>query len=106
MARAGQWHSTKRNDHSHQLVWSKEFEKLLDDAYVGSLSSDNESVDSDVIDSDEKNDDEEIAVEMLLMASEGEFQQEDSEDDMPLSMLRTTQKKQVKEKSKPLCGAN
>ncbi|KAG5878847.1 hypothetical protein JTB14_018986 [Gonioctena quinquepunctata] len=64
------------------------------------VASDNESVDSDVIDSDE-NDDEEIAVGMLLMDSEGEFQQEDSEDDMPLSMLRTTMKKQVKEKSKP-----
>ncbi|KAG5884092.1 hypothetical protein JTB14_001298 [Gonioctena quinquepunctata] len=67
---------------------SKEFEELLDDAYVDSLTSDNESVDSDVIDSDERNYDEEIAIEMLLMDSEGEFQQEDSEDDMPLSMLK------------------
>ncbi|KAG5886233.1 hypothetical protein JTB14_029833 [Gonioctena quinquepunctata] len=68
---------------------SKEFEELLDDAYVASLPSDRFS---------QKYDDEEIAVEMLLMDSEGEFQQEDSEDDKPLSMLRTTLKKQVKEK--------
>ncbi|KAG5888049.1 hypothetical protein JTB14_032858 [Gonioctena quinquepunctata] len=95
--------ASNKEERSFTLVGmtSKEFEELLDDAYVDSLPSDNESVDSDVIDSDEKNYDEEIAVD-----SKGKFQQEDSEDDMPLSMLRTTLKKQVKGKVSHLCGAN
>ncbi|KAG5890233.1 hypothetical protein JTB14_031160 [Gonioctena quinquepunctata] len=72
--------ASNKEERSFTLVGmtSKEFEELLDDAYVDFLPFDNESVDSD-----EKNYDEEIAVEMLLMPSEGEFQLEDSEDDMP-----------------------
>lgn len=95
--------ASNKEERSFRLVGmtSNEFEELLEDAYVDSLPSDNDSVVSDVIDSDGNDDDEGTAVEMLLMDSEGEFQQEDSEDDVPLSILRTTLRNQAKEKSKP-----
>ncbi|KAG5893818.1 hypothetical protein JTB14_027855 [Gonioctena quinquepunctata] len=100
---------TCRIRHKKQIASSSEDEAVIpaqkEDAFrKPPTRSMNESVEDSALSfnrtaADEKNYDEEIAVEMLLMDSEGEFQQKDSEDDLPLSMLCTTLEKQVKEKS-------